>query len=90
KGRALVVIGEAKERIAKAVGDRVPVVRAATMEDAVREARALAKPGDAVLLSPACASFDMFKGYADRGDQFAAAVRSATHGRALPAGEKVP
>jgi UDP-N-acetylmuramoylalanine--D-glutamate ligase len=75
KGRAVVVIGEAKERIANAVGDRVPVVRAATMEEAVERARALAKPGDAVLLSPACASFDMFRGYADRGDQFAVAVR---------------
>jgi UDP-N-acetylmuramoylalanine--D-glutamate ligase len=90
KGRAVVVIGEAKERIAKAVGDRVPVVRAATMEDAVREARALAKPGDAVLLSPACASFDMFKGYADRGDQFAAAVRSATSSTGPSGRENAP
>jgi UDP-N-acetylmuramoylalanine--D-glutamate ligase len=71
-----VVIGEAAERIAAAVSDTVPVERAATMDEAVERARALARPGDAVLLSPACASFDMFKGYADRGDRFAAAVRN--------------
>ena len=75
KGRAVVVIGEAADRISSAVGGRVPVVRATTMVEAVERARELARPGDAVLLSPACASFDMFKGYADRGDQFAAAVR---------------
>jgi UDP-N-acetylmuramoylalanine--D-glutamate ligase len=75
KGRAVVVIGEAAERIASAVGQRLPVVRAGSMEEAVARARDLARPGDAVLLSPACASFDMFKGYADRGDRFAFAVR---------------
>ena len=74
KGRALVVIGEAAERIAEAVGDTLPVARATDMDDAVRRAYALARPGDAVLLSPACASFDMFKSYADRGQQFARAV----------------
>jgi UDP-N-acetylmuramoylalanine--D-glutamate ligase len=76
KGRAVVVIGEAAERIATAIGGRLPVVRAATMDEAVQRARSLARPGDAVLLSPACASFDMFKSYADRGDQFAKAVSS--------------
>ena len=44
------------------------------MADAVRRAAALATPGDAVLLSPCCASFDLFKNYEDRGRQFAAAV----------------
>jgi UDP-N-acetylmuramoylalanine--D-glutamate ligase len=76
KGRAVVVIGEAADRIAMAIGETLPVARAATMEEAVLQARSLAEPGDAVLLSPACASFDMFKSYADRGDRFAAAVRS--------------
>jgi len=75
KGRALVVIGEAADRILAAIAGTVPVVRAASMTEAVEQARALAKPGDAVLLSPACASFDMFKSYADRGDQFALSVR---------------
>lgn len=75
RGRAVVVIGEAADRIAQAVSGRVPVVRATTIVDAVERARALAERGDAVLLSPACSSFDMFESYADRGDQFAAAVR---------------
>jgi len=46
------------------------------MGEAVARARELAKPGDAVLLSPACASFDMFRSYADRGDRFAEAVKN--------------
>jgi UDP-N-acetylmuramoylalanine--D-glutamate ligase len=70
KGRAVVVIGEAAERIATALGDRLPVERAADMPEAVARAFELARPGDAVLMSPACASFDMFKSYADRGDHF--------------------
>ena len=74
KGRAVVVIGEAAERIATAVGSRVPLLRAESMDDAVNQAFSRALPGDAVLLSPACSSFDMFKSYADRGDRFVAAV----------------
>jgi UDP-N-acetylmuramoylalanine--D-glutamate ligase len=46
-----------------------------TIEDAVAAAAGLATPGDTVLLAPACASFDQFRDYADRGDRFAAAVR---------------
>jgi UDP-N-acetylmuramoylalanine--D-glutamate ligase len=76
KGRALVVIGEAASKIASAVGSAVPVEQAATLVEAVASAYRLALPGDAVLLSPACSSFDMFKSYADRGEQFARAVRS--------------
>ncbi|HEX3855420.1 MAG TPA: UDP-N-acetylmuramoyl-L-alanine--D-glutamate ligase [Polyangiaceae bacterium] len=75
KGRAVVVLGEAAERIASAVGSRVPLERASTMDDAVNKAFSRAKPGDAVLLSPACSSFDMFQSYADRGDQFVSAVQ---------------
>ena len=74
KGRAVVVIGEAAERIAKAVADRVPLIHAESMDDAVNKAFDKAQPGDAVLLSPACSSFDMFKSYADRGDRFVSAV----------------
>jgi UDP-N-acetylmuramoylalanine--D-glutamate ligase len=74
KGRAVVLIGEAADKIAAAVGDAVPVSRAADLPQAVKMAFELAKPGDAVLLSPACSSFDMFKSYADRGDRFAAAA----------------
>lgn len=78
KGRALVVLGEAAAAITRAVGDAVPVVGAKTMEEAVTLAAGLARPGDAVLLSPACSSFDMFRDYAHRGDAFAAAARALT------------
>jgi UDP-N-acetylmuramoylalanine--D-glutamate ligase len=78
RGRALVVIGEAQGRIAAAAAGVLPVVRAASMEEAVLAAKDLAQPGDAVLLSPACSSFDMFRDYKDRGDAFARAVRAIT------------
>jgi UDP-N-acetylmuramoylalanine--D-glutamate ligase len=52
------------------------------MDDAVRAAHARARPGDAVLLSPACASLDMFRNYGHRGDVFAAAARSLEKGAA--------
>ncbi|MFZ5894364.1 MAG: UDP-N-acetylmuramoyl-L-alanine--D-glutamate ligase [Myxococcota bacterium] len=74
RGRAAVLIGEAADRIAAAIDGRVPVERAVSMDDAVGRAYRLAQPGDAVLLSPACSSFDMFKSYADRGDKFVEAV----------------
>jgi UDP-N-acetylmuramoylalanine--D-glutamate ligase len=54
----------------------LPIERCATLEAAVRRAAELAKPGQAVLLSPACASFDMFRDYKQRGEVFAAAVRA--------------
>jgi UDP-N-acetylmuramoylalanine--D-glutamate ligase len=75
KARAVVLIGEATPIIAQAVGDAVPVHRANSMEEAVEISQRLAKYGDAVLLSPACSSFDMFKSYAHRGDVFADVVR---------------
>jgi len=74
KGRAVIVLGEAADRIAEAVGSRVPLERASSMEDAVNKAFGRAQAGDAVLLSPACSSFDMFKSYADRGERFVSAV----------------
>jgi len=78
KGRALVVIGEAAKAIAEVtrtmLGDALPIEHATSMEDAVARARALAKRGDAVLLSPACSSYDMFRDYKHRGDVFAEAV----------------
>lgn len=75
KGRAAVLIGEARERMAEALGPALPVELAPSLPDAVERAYRLAQPGDAVLLSPACSSFDMFKNYAERGDCFARAVR---------------
>jgi UDP-N-acetylmuramoylalanine--D-glutamate ligase len=74
KGRALVVLGEAAERIADAAVNVVPILRAKDMQEAVQLAASAAQAGDAVLLSPACSSFDMFSGYAERGDVFARAV----------------
>jgi UDP-N-acetylmuramoylalanine--D-glutamate ligase len=82
KGRAVIVLGEAAEIIASAVGKRVPVLRARSMDDAVEQAFSAAQPGDAVLLSPACSSFDMFKSYADRGDQFVSAVQRLAQSQA--------
>jgi UDP-N-acetylmuramoylalanine--D-glutamate ligase len=76
KGRALVVLGEAADRIADAARGVLPISRASSMEEAVRIARELALPGDAVLLSPACSSFDMFRSYAHRGDVFTQAVKA--------------
>jgi UDP-N-acetylmuramoylalanine--D-glutamate ligase len=82
KGRAVVLIGEAAETIASAIGSLVPVHRAASMAEAVRTGASLARPGDAVLLSPACSSFDMFRDYKHRGDEFVRAVRELAKGGA--------
>jgi UDP-N-acetylmuramoylalanine--D-glutamate ligase len=73
--RGLVLIGRDAPRIEAAVaGAGVPVRRAASMEEAVSFAAQAARPGDAVLLSPACASFDMFRDYKHRGEAFREAV----------------
>ena len=72
--RALVLIGEDADRIAKAVDQVVPVRLVGDMDEAVAAAAELAQAGDNVLLSPACASFDMFRGFAHRGDVFMRAV----------------
>jgi len=75
--RGVVLIGRDADAIAMALAPTgVALDRAATMEDAVGRAFAMARPGDAVLLSPACASFDMFRNYGHRGDVFAQAARA--------------
>lgn len=76
KGRALVVLGEAAPLIEAAARGVVPIERVGSMQEAVRRASELAQPGDAVLLSPACSSFDMFRDYHHRGETFVAAVRA--------------
>ena len=72
--RAVVLIGEDADKIAEAVGQVVPVSIAGDMNAAVVQAAELARHGDNVLLSPACASFDMFQGFAHRGEVFVQAV----------------
>jgi UDP-N-acetylmuramoylalanine--D-glutamate ligase len=74
RARTVILIGETAERVEHLVGDRIPVARAASMDEAVTLAADAARPGDVVLLSPAAASFDMFVDYAARGDAFRAAV----------------
>jgi len=73
-GRAAVLIGEAADKMQAAFAAVLPVERASTLDDAVDAARRLAQPGDAVVLSPACSSFDMFRDYAHRAEVFRAAV----------------
>jgi UDP-N-acetylmuramoylalanine--D-glutamate ligase len=74
-GRAVVTIGEAAERVSSALGGAIHLERAPSLRDAVLQARSLARPGDVVLLAPACSSFDMFRDYAERGRAFKAEVR---------------
>jgi UDP-N-acetylmuramoylalanine--D-glutamate ligase len=74
--RAAVLIGRDAPRIEAAIADSGAEIRhAATLDEAVSLAHALAMPGDAVLLSPACASFDMFRNYVHRAEVFVAAVQ---------------
>jgi len=74
--RAVVLIGRDAPLIERALADRVEILHARDMLDAVRRAFAAARPGDCVLLSPSCASFDMFEDYAHRGQVFATAVEA--------------
>ena len=73
-GRRVLAIGEARERVGEALGDAVPVDPCSSLREAVERAHAAARPGDVVLLAPACSSFDMFADYADRGRAFKAEV----------------
>ncbi|OMH36552.1 UDP-N-acetylmuramoyl-L-alanine--D-glutamate ligase [Motiliproteus sp. MSK22-1] len=75
-GRTAVLIGTDRESIADVLEPDISVLRVDGFKDAIEQARSAACPGDIVLLSPACASFDMFKGFEDRGDQFMAQVRA--------------
>jgi UDP-N-acetylmuramoylalanine--D-glutamate ligase len=73
---AVVLIGAATDLIANALGDVVPIHRATSMAHAVEISAEISRIGEAVVLSPACSSFDMFNNFAHRGDVFRAAVES--------------
>jgi UDP-N-acetylmuramoylalanine--D-glutamate ligase len=75
RGRAVLAIGEARDRVARALSATVPVLPCDTLRAAVETALARAQPGDTVLLAPACSSFDMFRDYAERGRAFKEEVR---------------
>jgi UDP-N-acetylmuramoylalanine--D-glutamate ligase len=74
--RAVIAYGEAEPIIVKDLGSSLTVIPAETFDEVLMTARSLARPGDAVLLSPACSSYDMFRNYEERGDRFRAVVEA--------------
>lgn len=78
--RQALLMGEARELLAEALATVVPCFRVRDMDEAVHRAHAAARPGEVVLLAPACSSFDMYRDYAERGRAFQAAVRGLGHG----------
>ena len=78
RGKAVIAIGEAKPLVREALEGAIPVYEVDAFSDAVARAYALAQPSGVVLLAPACASFDMFRDYADRGRQFKDEVKKLT------------
>jgi UDP-N-acetylmuramoylalanine--D-glutamate ligase len=76
QGRAVVLIGEAAPKMREALQGVLPVEMAMDMDEAVKLAAGMAERGDAVVLSPACSSFDMFRDYAHRAEVFKAAVQA--------------
>jgi UDP-N-acetylmuramoylalanine--D-glutamate ligase len=79
--KLLLLLGEDAPLLAQALSSSVPVLMVSSLEEAVTAAAASSENGDGVLLSPACASFDMFSGYVERGHTFAARVRDLAEGR---------
>lgn len=86
--RALVTLGEDAPRLEQDLGDLAPTVRAAGMDDAVALARQYAAAGDVVLLSPACASFDMYANFEERGRHFKECVRALANGSTSEEGQR--
>ena len=75
KVKTIIALGIDNSPIIKAFGDTVEIIETKTMSHAVKSAYFFAEKGDTVLLSPACASFDLFKNYIDRGEQFKEEIR---------------
>ncbi len=86
--RQLVVLGEASGLLKRALADVVQILPAKSMHEAVELAAGMARPGDTVLLSPACASFDMFTSYVHRGNEFKKEVLSLPATRKNELGER--
>ena len=82
--RFVCLIGKSGRTIARAVGDGIANMQAASMQEAVEECYRRAKPGDTVVLLPGCASFDMFEDQTHRGEQFTRAVREIAQREARP------
>jgi UDP-N-acetylmuramoylalanine--D-glutamate ligase len=80
KVRHLVLVGEAREKIFLQLGKHIPVVMAKSMAEAVQKAFELAHPGDTVLLSPGCASFDMYRNFEERGRDFKSLIKRLKNG----------
>jgi UDP-N-acetylmuramoylalanine--D-glutamate ligase len=74
KARAAILLGEARDRMARELSGTVPLLGADSLDEAVRAAAANARPGDVVVFSPACSSFDMFRSFEERGEAFREAV----------------
>ena len=72
----MVAYGEAGPLVVQDLGSSLTVVPAGSFDEVIATARNLARPGDAVLLSPACSSYDMFKNYEERGERFRRAVEA--------------
>ncbi len=79
--KTLIVMGEAAPAISSALAQIVPAAPASSMQDAVKKAFEASEPGEIVLLSPACASFDMYDSYAQRGDDFRQSVEKIKRNR---------
>jgi UDP-N-acetylmuramoylalanine--D-glutamate ligase len=89
RARAVVLMGRDADLISRAIKPTgVPMIRANTMAEAVLASSAAARPGDMVLLSPACASFDMFQNYHHRGEVFAESVRALERNRMQMRGQE--
>ena len=81
KVKLAVLIGETRDKLAASWSSAVRCAKAGSLDEAVRLARQNAQSGEVVLLSPACSSFDMFKNYEDRGEQFKQTVRTLASGQ---------